>query len=100
MKKQKKEIALTRNKHLSFLSNFNIPETKVITSNNKKNNGWIYLCNYKNNISNIKMNINLFYKFIKNKPKTYTWYPIDRRSNEFIPSFTKKIFKKIAKAYN
>jgi len=46
------------------------------------------------------MDINLFYKFIKNKPEKYTWYPIDRRSNEFIPSFTKKIFKKIAKVYN
>jgi len=72
----------------------------LATSNNKKNNGWTYLCNYKNNISNIKMDINLFYKFIKNKPEKYMWYSIDRRSNEFIPSFTKKIFKKVAKVYN
>ena len=100
LKKKKKEIALTKNKNLSFLRNFNIPETKIVTSNNKKNNGWIYLCNYKNNISNIKMNVNLFYKFIKNKPKNFTWHPINRRSNEFIPSFTKKIFKKIAKVYS
>ena len=100
LKKQKKEIALAKNKNLSFLSNFKIPETKVATSNNKKNNGWTYLCNYKNNISNIKMDINLFYKFIKKKPEKFTWYAIDRRSNEFIPSFTKKIFKKIAKIYN
>ena len=82
------------------MRNFNIPETKVGTTRNKKNNGWTYLCNYKNNISNIKMDINLFYKFIKNKPEKYTWYPIDRRSNEFIPSFTKKIIKKITKVYN
>ena len=82
------------------MNNFNIPEIKIVTSNNKKKGGWIYLCNYKNNISNIKMNINLFYKFIKNKPKKYTWHPIDRQSNEFIPSFTKKIFKKITKVYN
>lgn len=100
LKKKKKEIALTKNKNLSFLRNFNIPKTKIVTLNNKKNNGWIYLCNYKNNISNIKMNINLFYTFIKKKPKNYTWYPIDRQSNEFIPSFTKKIFKKITKVYN
>lgn len=100
LKKQKKEIALTKNKNFGFLSNFNIPETEVSISSNKKNNGWTYLCNYKNNISNIKMNINLFYKFIKNTPEKYKWYPIDRRSNEFIPSFTKKIFKKIAKVYN
>ena len=100
LKKQKKEIALTKNKNFSFLSNFNIPDTEVAISNNKKNNGWIYLCNYKNNISNIKMNINLFYKFIKNKPERYKWYSIDQKNNEFIPSFTKKIFKKIAKVYN
>ena len=86
--------------NFGFLSNFNIPETEVAISSNKKNNGWTYLCNYKNNISNIKMDINLFYKFIKNKPEKYTWHPIDKRSNEFIPSFTKKIFKKIAKVYN
>ena len=100
LKKQKKEIALTKNKNFGFLSNFNIPETKVVKSNNKQSKGWTYLCNYKNNISNIKMDINLFYKFIKNKPEKYTWYSIDRRSNEFIPSFTKKIIKKITKVYN
>ena len=46
------------------------------------------------------MSINLFYKFIKNKPETFTWHSIDRPSSEFMPSFTKKIFKKIAKVYN
>ena len=66
----------------------------------KKNNGWIYLCNYKKNISNIKMNINLFYKFIKNKPENYKWYSIDKPNNEFLPTFTKKIFKKIVQVYN
>ena len=100
LKKQKKEIALSKNKNLSFLSDFNIPETQVATKKNQKNNGWIYLCNYKNNISNTRMNINLFYKFIKNKPKKYTWYSIDKPNIEFIPSFTKKIFKKISTIYN
>ena len=99
LKKKKKKIALIKNKNLSFLSNFNIPETKIATSTNKKNNGWTYLCNYKHNISNIKMDINLFYKFIKNKPEKFTWYSIDRPNSDFIPSFTKKIFKKIAKVY-
>ncbi len=99
LKKQKKEIALTKNKKFGFLRNFNIPETKIVTPNNKQNYGWTYLCNYKNNISNIKMDINLFYKFIKNKPEKYTWYSIDRPNSEFIPSFTKKIFKKIDKIY-
>ena len=64
LKKQKKEIALAKNKNLSFLKNFSIPETKIVKSKIKKNNGWTYLCNYKNCISNIKMDINLFYKFI------------------------------------
>ena len=99
LKKSKKEIALINNKNLSFLSNFKIPETKVATSNNKRKNGWIYLCNYKNNISNIKMDINLFYKFSKNDLKKHKWYFIDRPNNEFIPTFTKKIFKKISKVY-
>ena len=99
LKKQKKEIALAKNKNLSFLKNFSIPETKIVKSKIKKNNGWTYLCNYKNSISNIKMDINLFYKFIKNKPEKYTWYSIDRPNSEFIPSFTKKIFKKIDKIY-
>ena len=100
LKKKKKQIALTKNKDYGFLNNFNIPEIKAEKSNIKKNNGWIYLCNYKNNISNIKMNINLFYKFARNKPKKYKWYSIDRPNNEFIPSFTKKIFKKIAEVYS
>ena len=100
LKKKKKQIALTKNKDYGFLNNFNIPEIKAEKSNIKKNNGWIYLCNYKNNISNIKMDINLFYKFARNKPKKYKWHSIDRPNNEFIPSFTKKIFRKIAEVYH
>ena len=100
LNKQKKEIALTKNKNLSFLNNFKIPETQIMMSNkDQKIRGWNYLCNYKNNISNIKMNINLFYKFTKVKPKNFTWYSFDRPTSEFIPSFTKKIFKKIEKLY-
>ena len=45
------------------------------------------------------MSINLFYKFTKDKPQNFKWYYIDRPENEFIPSFTKKIFKKIEKVY-
>ena len=95
-----KKIALVRNKNLSFLTDFKMPEVqKVISNHNLKIKGWKYLCNYKNNISNIKMNINLFYKFTKNKPKKFTWYSIDGSNVEFIPSFTKKIFKKVKKLY-
>ena len=100
LKKKKKEIALTKNKHFGFLNSFNTPEIEIAKSNNKKNNGWIYLCNYKNNLSNVKMDINLFYKFARNKPKKYKWHSIDRPNNEFIPSFTKKIFRKIVEVYN
>ena len=100
LKKQKKEIALTKNKNFSFLNNFNIPKTEEKSSKNWKNDGWIYLCNYKNTISNIKMNINLFYKFIKNKPENYKWHSINKQNSEFIPAFTKKVFKKIAKVYD
>ncbi len=101
LNRYKKEIALTKNKNLSFLNNFKMPEIQmVVANNNLKKKGWHYLCSYKNNISNIKMNIDLFYKFTKNIPKKFNWYSVDRSSQEFIPSFTKKIFKKIAKVYN
>ena len=100
LNKKNKKIALTKNKNLSFLANFKMPEAQmVISNNNLKIKGWNYLCNYKNNISNIKMNINLFYKFTVNKPKKFTWYSIDGSNAIFIPSFTKKIFKKVKKLY-
>ena len=98
LRKQKKQIALTKNKNLSFLKNFNIPKIQLVnSSNNRKKVTWIYLCTYKNSISNIKMNINLFYKFTKNKPKNYKWYSTKNVVNEFIPTFTKKIINKINK---
>ena len=100
LNKKNKKIALTKNKNLSFLANFKMPEAQMVISNkNLKIKGWNYLCNYKNNISNIKMNINLFYKFTKNKPKKFTWHSIDRSNVTFIPSFTKKIFKKVKELY-
>ena len=100
LKKKKKEIALTRNKNLGFLKNFKTPETKLVSRNKTKiKKGWIYLSNYKKNISNIKMDIDLFYKFTKNKPEKFTWHSMDKSKNEFIPSFTKKIFKKVEKLY-
>ena len=100
LNKYKKEIALTKNKNLSFLNNFKIPEIQmVVENNNLKKEGWNYLCNYKNNISNIKMNINLFYKFTKNIPKKFHWYSVNKSGHEFIPSFTKKIITKIEKLY-
>ena len=100
LNKQKKEIALTKNKNLSFLKNFKIPETQTVMSGkSKKMKGWNYLCNYKNSISNIKMNINLFHKLPNVKPQNFAWYSFDRPTDEFIPSFTKKIFKKVEQLY-
>jgi len=100
LNRYKKEIALTKNNNLSFLNNFKMPETQmVISDTNLNSKGWHFLCNYKNNISNIKMNITLFYKFTKRKPEKFTWHSIDRSADVFIPSFTKKIFKKIEKLY-
>ena len=46
------------------------------------------------------MGINLFYKFIKTKPNKYTWHSIDKPGSEFIPTFTKKVFERIAKVYS
>ena len=100
LNKYKKEIALTKNKNLSFLNSFKMPEVQMIVSNhNLKKKGWNFLCNYKNNISNIKMNINLYYKFTKNKPKKFHWHSVNKSSHEFIPSFTKKIITKIETLY-
>ena len=95
---KKKQIALTKNKSLGFLNNFKVPRIQLINGKHiKKSNGWVYLCNYKNSISNIKMDINLFYKFTTKKPKFFKWYYIEGLSKEFIPSFTKKIINKVNK---
>ena len=95
LKKNKKQIALTKNNDLGFLKKFNLPKIKKVS---KKNKNWNFLCNYKNFISNKKLNINLYYKFSSKKPSKYNWYSLNK-NNEFIPSFTKKIFKQISHLY-
>ena len=60
-----------------------------------KNNHWKFLRNYKNSISNLKLNINLYYKFPKKIPVNYNWYFL-KENKEFIPSFTKKIFRLVS----
>ena len=95
LKKNKKQIALTKNNDLGFLKNFNLPKIKETS---KKNKNWKFLCNYKNSISNKKLNINLYYKFSSKIPTGYNWYSLNK-NNEFIPSFTKKIFKQISHLY-
>ena len=95
LKKNKKQIALTKNNDLGFLKKFNLPKVKEAS---RKNKNWIFLCNYKNSISNKKLNINLYYKFSSKIPSKYNWYYLNE-NNEFIPSFTKKIFKQISNLY-
>jgi len=95
LKKNKKQIALTKNNNLGFLKEFNLPRVKKAS---KKNKNWKFLCNYKNYISNKKLDINLYYKFSNKIPKSLHWYSINN-NKEFIPTFTKKIFKEIENLY-
>ena len=95
LNKNKKQIALTKNNDLGFLKKFNLPKIK---ESSKKNKNWKFLCNYKNSISNKKLNINLYYRFSSRIPSEYNWYHLNN-NNEFIPSFTKKIFKQISNLY-
>ena len=91
---KKKQIALTKENKVSFLKNFNLPVIKKM-KNIKKNKEWKFLKNYKNSISNLKLNINLYYKFSSKIPPTYNWYYL-KNNIEFIPSFTKKIFRQVS----
>ena len=91
---KKKQIALTKNNQISFLKDFNIPEIKE-TNNVTNNKNWIFLKNYKNSISNLKLNINLYYKFSKKIPRAFNWFSL-KENKEFIPSFTKRIFKQVS----
>ena len=95
LKKNTKQIALTKNNDLGFLKKFNLPKIKETS---KKNKNWKFLCNYKNSISNKKLNINLYYKFSSKILSEFNWYSLNK-SSEFIPSFTKKIFKQISHLY-
>ena len=88
------QIALTKENKISFLKNFNLPEMKE-TKKKIKDKSWKFLKNYKNSISNLKLNINLYYRFSDKKPSNYNWYFL-KNNKEFIPSFTKKIFKQVS----
>ena len=88
------QIALTKENKISFLKDFNLPEMKE-TKKKIKDKSWKFLKNYKNSISNLKLNINLYYRFSNKKPSNYNWYFL-KNNKEFIPSFTKKIFKQVS----
>ena len=94
---KKQQIALTKSNQISFLKNFNLPEIKESKSS-LKNKNWIFLKNYKNSISNLKLNINLYYKFSNKIPRTYSWHSL-KNNREFVPSFTKKILRQISSLY-
>ena len=81
LKKNKRQIALTKNNDLGFLKKFNLPKIREAS---KKNKNWKFLCNYKNSISNKKLHINLYYKFTSKIPSEYNWYSLNK-NNEFIP---------------
>ena len=91
------QIALTKKNKISFLKNFNLPEMKEIKKNSNYKS-WKFLKNYKNSISNLKLNINLYYKFSNKIPTNYKWYFL-KNNKEFIPSFTKKIFKQVSSLF-
>ena len=91
---RKKQIALTKNNQIGFLKNFNLPEIKKTNGSVKKHN-WKFLKNYKNSISNLKLNINLYYKFSNKLPPKYNWFSL-KNNREFVPSFTKKILRQVS----
>ncbi len=91
---KKKQIALTKKNNLGFLNKFSLPEIQEVKKNTNTSN-WKFLKKYKNSISNKKLNINLYYKFSNKIPPSFIWYSIDK-NKEFIPTFTKKIFKQVS----
>ena len=94
---KKEQIALTKKSQISFLKNFSLPIIKETNSTSKYQN-WKFLKNYKNSISNLKLNINLYYKFSNKIPPNYSWYSI-KSNKEFVPSFTKKIFRQVSSLF-
>ena len=44
-----------------------------------KTQDWKFLKNYKNSISNLKLNINLYYKFSNKIPSTFKWFDLKDR---------------------
>jgi len=97
LNKKEKQIALTKTNKTSFLKNFNLPLIKKM-KNISNHKDWNFIKNYKNSISNQKLNINLYYKFSNSIPVTYNWHPL-KNNKDFIPSFTKKIFKQVSKLF-
>ena len=94
---KKKQIALAKNSQISFLKNCNMPIIKE-SNNSTKTQDWKFLKKYKNSISNLKLNINIYYKFSNKIPSSHRWYSLEK-NNEFIPNFTKKIFRQVSSLF-
>ena len=92
-----KQIGLTKKNGLGFLKDYSLPIIKEKSKKNKLKN-WNFLCNYKNSISNKRLDINLYYKFSSKIPKNLNWHSI-HNNKEFTPTFTKKIFKQVKNLY-
>ena len=97
LNKKKKQIALTKKNKVSFLEKFFLPDIKK-SSTKKIDKKWKLLNQYNNSISNKKLKINLYYKFSKKLPPKFSWHSI-KNNKEFIPTFTKQIFKKVSGLY-
>ena len=91
---KKRQIALTKKNNLGFLNSFSLPEIRE-SKNNMRIKDWKFLTKYKKSISNKKLNINLYYKFSKKIPSSFIWHSMDN-NKEFIPTFTKKIFRQMS----
>ena len=91
---KKKQIALTKENNLGFLNQFSLPEIKE-ANKDIRSRDWKFLKKYKNSISNKKLNINLYYKFSNKIPSSFVWHSMDK-NKEFIPTFTKKIFRQVS----
>jgi len=91
---KKRQIALTKKNNLGFLNQFSLPEIRE-SRKNIRTRDWKFLKKYKNSISNKKLNINLYYKFSNKIPSSFIWHSMDQ-NKEFIPTFTKKIFRQVS----
>ena len=87
-------MALTKNNNFGFLSELNLPKIQKKRAQFKYNK-WKFLKKYENSISNKKLSINLYYRFSEKIPQNFNWYSL-KNNEDFIPSFTKKVFKQVS----
>ena len=80
--KMRNKIALTKKNNLGFLDKFYLPPIKESNSNKKIKN-WNFHSNFKNSISNKKLNINLYFKFTLKIPTQHKWFSL-KKNNKFI----------------